>query len=154
MIERIEWLGHASFRITGMPVLYLDPWRITRGSTPAEIILITHDHYDHCSPPDVDKLRTSETTIVANSGAAALVSGAIVLRPWQVINIGRACVKAVPAYNSHHPLSFSGLGYIISLDRYDVYYAGDTDLIPEMVKWRDDKLVKIVKLQEEDGEKQ
>jgi L-ascorbate metabolism protein UlaG (beta-lactamase superfamily) len=38
----------------------------------------------------------------------------------------------VPDYNSHHPKEFEGLGYVISLDHYDIYYAGDTDLIPEM----------------------
>jgi L-ascorbate metabolism protein UlaG (beta-lactamase superfamily) len=132
MIERIEWLGHASFRIQGMPLIYIDPWRVARNAFHADIILVTHDHYDHCSPADVEKLRGPGTIVVTNSMAAKLIDGATVLRPWQVLNVDRACIKAIPAYNSHHPKDFEGLGFVISLDHYDIYYAGDTDLIPEM----------------------
>jgi L-ascorbate metabolism protein UlaG (beta-lactamase superfamily) len=134
MIERIEWLGHGSFRINGTPLIYIDPWRVARNGSPADIILITHDHYDHCSPADIEKLRGPSTTIITNRMAeVVLTHGQLtVLRPWQVINIGKASIRAVPAYNSHHPKEFEGLGFVISLDHYDIYYAGDTDLIPEM----------------------
>jgi L-ascorbate metabolism protein UlaG (beta-lactamase superfamily) len=138
MIERIEWLGHASFRIQGVPLIYIDPWRVARNAFHADIILVTHDHYDHCSPADIEKLRGPKTVVVANSMAAALIEGATVLRPWQAVNVGRVCIKAVPAYNSHHPKEFEGLGYVISMDHYDIYYAGDTDLIPEMSMIRPD----------------
>jgi L-ascorbate metabolism protein UlaG (beta-lactamase superfamily) len=141
MIERIEWLGHASFRIQGTPLIYIDPWRVARNAPRADIILITHDHYDHCSPPDVEKLRGPNTVILANNMAASVLGegeGIKVLRPWQVYNIGRACIKAIPAYNSHHPKAFEGLGFVISLDHHDIYYAGDTDLIPEMSMIRPD----------------
>jgi L-ascorbate metabolism protein UlaG (beta-lactamase superfamily) len=132
MIDRIEWLGHASFRLNGCPLIYIDPWRVTRSEQPADIILITHDHYDHCSPADVEKLRGPNTVVIANEMAASVIGEVSVLRPWQVMNVGRASIKAVPAYNSHHPQSFGGLGFVISLDLYDIYYAGDTDVIPEM----------------------
>jgi L-ascorbate metabolism protein UlaG (beta-lactamase superfamily) len=142
MIERIEWLGHASFRINGSPLIYIDPWRVSRCESPVDVILITHDHYDHCSPADVEKLRNENTTVIGNETVATLLNDVCVLRPWQVTNIatphGRVSIKAVPAYNSHHPLEFGGLGYVISLDHYDVYYAGDTDLIPEMDRIRCD----------------
>ena len=132
MIDRIEWLGHASFRVIGNPLIYIDPWRVTRSDQPADIILITHDHYDHCSPADVEKLRDPHTVVICNAMAAEIIDGATILRPWQVINVGTVSIKAVPAYNSHHPQQFGGLGYVISMDRYDIYYAGDTDVIPEM----------------------
>jgi L-ascorbate metabolism protein UlaG (beta-lactamase superfamily) len=132
MIERIEWLGHASFRIQGMPLIYIDPWRVARNAFHADVILVTHDHYDHCSPADVEKLRGPDTVVVTNHMGAAILGDVKVLRPWQVLNVGRASIKAVPAYNSHHPKDFEGLGFVISLDHYDIYYAGDTDLIPEM----------------------
>jgi L-ascorbate metabolism protein UlaG (beta-lactamase superfamily) len=138
MIECIDWLGHASFRIQGNPLIYIDPWRVAREAFSADIILVTHDHYDHCSPADVEKLRGPNTTVIANASSAALLNNCVVLRPWQVMNVGRACIKAVPAYNSHHPEQFGGLGYVISVDHYDVYYAGDTNLIPEMSKIRCD----------------
>jgi L-ascorbate metabolism protein UlaG (beta-lactamase superfamily) len=139
MIERIEWLGHASFRIQGMPLIYIDPWRVARNAFHADLILVTHDHYDHCSPADVEKLRGPGTTVVANSMAASILGGEVtVLRPWQMITIDKVCIRAVPAYNSHHPQQFGGLGFVISLDHYDIYYAGDTDVIPEMSSLRPD----------------
>jgi L-ascorbate metabolism protein UlaG (beta-lactamase superfamily) len=138
MIDHIEWLGHASFRLVGCPLIYIDPWRVTRGDKHADIILVTHDHYDHCSPADVEKLRGPDTVIITNEMAASLLDGAKTLRPWQVMNVGRVSIMAAPAYNSHHPPSFGGLGFVLSLDHYDVYYAGDTDLIPEMSRIRCD----------------
>jgi len=132
MIEHIEWLGHASFRIQGMPLIYIDPWRVARNAFHAEIILITHDHYDHCSPADVEKLSGPGTVVIGNSMVASLIPNVTVLRPWQALTLDRVCIRTIPAYNSHHPQSFEGLGYIISMNHYDIYYAGDTDLIPEM----------------------
>ncbi len=102
------------------------------------MILITHDHYDHCSPADIDKLRGPQTQIITNAAAANVLGDVTVLRPWQSINVGRACIKAVPAYNAHHPQAFDGLGFVISLNHYDIYYAGDTDVIPEMDRIRAD----------------
>jgi L-ascorbate metabolism protein UlaG (beta-lactamase superfamily) len=132
MIERIEWLGHASFRIQGLPLIYIDPWRIVRTAFLADIILISHDHYDHCSPADIEKISGPETTLIGNNMSKNVVTQISELRPWQVMNIDRVCIKAVPAYNSHHPKEFGGLGFVISVDQYDIYYAGDTDLIDEM----------------------
>jgi L-ascorbate metabolism protein UlaG (beta-lactamase superfamily) len=138
MIDSIEWLGHASFRIAGPPLIYIDPWRVVREGNAPEAILVSHDHYDHCSPADIEKLCGPETLVLANPNAAALLPGARVMRPWQVFNIGRACIKTVPAYNSHHPREFECLGFVISLNHYDIYFAGDTGLIPEMNNLRAD----------------
>lgn len=132
LIDRIEWLGHASFRITGTPTIYIDPWRITRPDQPADLILLSHDHYDHCSPADVAKLRGEGTIVVGNAMAASVIEGVTVLRPWQSITVGRASIRTVPAYNAHHPKEFEALGFVISLNFHDLYFAGDTDLIPEM----------------------
>lgn len=146
LIDRIEWLGHASWRLNGggdhavddSPVIYIDPWRVARGSQTADVILLTHDHYDHCSPADIDKIRAPHTIVVGNQMVSALVNDVKVLLPYQVINIGRASIRAVPAFNSHHPREFSALGFVISMDHHDIYYAGDTDLIPEMSNIRCD----------------
>jgi L-ascorbate metabolism protein UlaG (beta-lactamase superfamily) len=56
MIENIHWLGHDTFKITGEKTIYTDPYEIKKKDT-ADIILITHDHFDHCSPGDVKKIR-------------------------------------------------------------------------------------------------
>ncbi len=138
MIERIQWLGHASFRIQGLPLIYVDPWRVPRNAFHADLVLVSHDHYDHCSLPDIEKLRGPDTVVLANSMAAGLLTNATILRPWQVYNVDKASIRAIPAYNSHHPKDFGGLGFVVSMDHTDIYFAGDTGLIDEMSTLRVD----------------
>src|SRR3990172_1614703 len=135
MIDRIRWHGHGSFSIQGPPLIYINPWRVPGGAFHADVILIGHDHYDHFSPADIDKLRGPDTRIVTNERVAAQLPGCTVLRPWQSISVDRASIKAIPAYSPHdlrHPREEGGLGFVISLNYFDVYYAGDTGIIPEM----------------------
>ncbi|HEX3050166.1 MAG TPA: MBL fold metallo-hydrolase [Aggregatilineaceae bacterium] len=141
MIDRIQWLGHGSFRIEGSPLTYINPWRIARSAFHADLILISSDQYEHCSPADVEKLCGPDTVVVANAEAAAALGGdVVVLRPWQCFNVGAARITAVPAYtySHHHPVSQGGLGFIISLGYYDIYYAGLTDVVPELMHIRAD----------------
>jgi L-ascorbate metabolism protein UlaG (beta-lactamase superfamily) len=141
MIEHIEWLGHGSFRIQGPPLIYINPWRISRNGQFADAILVTDDEHVHCSPADIEKLRGFETHVVSNLSASTALGGETsVLRPWQCMNIGAGRITAVPAYtfNDYNPVSKGGLGFVISLDYYDIYYAGHTDLIPEQDKLRCD----------------
>jgi L-ascorbate metabolism protein UlaG (beta-lactamase superfamily) len=135
MIERIQWLGHGSFRLQGSPLIYINPWRVARSVFHADIILITHDHYDHCSLADIDKLRGPHTLVIGNERVASEIGDCTVIRPWQSLTIDRACIKAIPAYSLdewQHPKSDGGLGFVLSINRYDIYYAGDTQFIPEM----------------------
>ncbi len=141
MLERIEWLGHASFRIMGAPLIYIDPWRITRPDHSADVILISHDHFDHCSPADVEKVRGAQSMIITNRATATHFEGATIARPWQVFNVGRASIRTVPAYNDQHPQAFECLGFVISLDHYDLYYVGDSGVIPEMEKLHPDIVI-------------
>lgn len=135
MIERIHWLGHGSFVIQGPPVIYINPWRVPRLEVPADLILVSHDHYDHFSPADIAKLRGPTTRVVGNERVAREIEDCAVLRPWQSLSFERTCIKAVPAYSPddpRHPPSDGGLGFVISINYYDIYYAGDTQAIPEM----------------------
>jgi len=135
MIDRIHWLGHASFRIEGPPLIYINPWRIARGAFLADIILVSSDDYDHCSPADVEKMRGPHTVVIANPSAAETLPGKVtVLRPWQSVNVDTARITAVPAYTftGTHPVSKNELGFLISIDYYDIYYAGRTDDVPEL----------------------
>jgi len=141
MIDRIQWLGHGSFVIQGPPLIYINPWRVARSAFHADAILITNDQYDHCSPADVEKLSGPNTLIVSNPAAAHLLGRDVMrLRSWQSVNVGATRITAVPAYtfSDHYPASKGGLGFVISVDYYDIYYAGTTDFVPELANIRCD----------------
>lgn len=137
-LDRLNWLGHSSFRLDGPPVIYFDPWRLPTDSPPADLILITHEHHDHCSPEDVAAIRREKTVIVANPSAAKKLDGAVrVLRPGERIEAAGVEIEAVPAYNigkRFHPRNAEHVGYIVNVNGVRVYHAGDTDHIPEMSK--------------------
>lgn len=134
-IENIKWLGHASFQIKNSKVIYIDPWKL-KTDTPADIILITHGHYDHCSSQDIGKVQKEHTVIVLPVDCASQLSGNIkTIEPGQSLSIEGIAIEAVPAYNigkAFHPKSNNWVGFIITLDNTKIYHAGDTDLIPEM----------------------
>jgi L-ascorbate metabolism protein UlaG (beta-lactamase superfamily) len=135
MIEQIQWLGHGSFLIQSDPIIYVNPWRVIRTAFLADVILVTHDHYDHCSVGDVEKLKGPNTQIIGNARVAEQIDGVRILRPWHSMTLGKASIKAVPAYSPEdvrHPESDGGLGFVISTNFYDIYYAGDTKRIKEM----------------------
>ena len=135
MTENIHWLGHDTFKITGETTIYTDPFSVGRKDT-ADIILITHEHYDHCSPDDVKKLQGPGTTIIATADCARKLTGNIrTVRPGDTITLGKITIEAVPAYNTNkkfHPRDKGWVGYVITMDGKRIYLAGDTDLIPEM----------------------
>ncbi len=141
LVQILHWLGHDSFRLDGPPVIYFDPWKLLAGSRKADLILVTHDHRDHCSPDDVQKLSGPQTVVIANPTAAAKLEGARIMRPGDKITVGDVTVEAVPAYNltkfrspgmPFHPKPSEHNGYIVTVGGERVYHSGDTDHIPEM----------------------
>jgi len=136
MIDRIHWLGHASFRIDGPPTVYIDPWQLRGDLPPADLILVTHDHYDHCSPDDVARIRKADTVVIANPSAARkLGKGVQTVKAGDRLEAAGATVEAVPAYNvgkSFHPKGAGHVGYILTIEGTRIYHTGDTDPIPEM----------------------
>ena len=142
-IKPIHWLGHASFRlqVEGM-VIYLDPWQLGEGNPPADLILITHEHHDHCSPQDVAKIQSDGTFIVTIKSCAQVLDGNIhIVKPGDQLNLKGVDIQAVPAYNVNkfrspgvpfHPKEKKYVGFILALDGQRIYHAGDTDVIPEM----------------------
>jgi len=145
MIEQIQWLGHGSFVIQGPPLIYINPWRLRRTTFLADAILIGHDHYEHFSQVDIERLRSPQTLVLANETVAAQLEGATVIRPYHSVTVDRARITAIPAYsrdeNSLHPQSNGGLGFVISLNFYDIYYAGDTQETPEMMRLQPDIVI-------------
>ncbi|MER3544719.1 MAG: Zn-dependent hydrolase [Chloroflexota bacterium] len=142
MLDKLHWLGHDSFRIDGPPVIYIDPWQLQGRPPQADLVLVSHDHYDHCSPGDVNRVRGPKTVVIANPSAAAKLGRDVrVIRAGETQTIGDVTVEAVPAYNigkRFHPKEAGGVGYIVTVGGTRLYFAGDTDLIPEMDQIRCD----------------
>lgn len=141
ILQDLHWLGHDSFRIDRPVTIYIDPWKLPSGSPPAGLILVSHHHFDHCSPEDVESVRRESTIVVASATAAGKLRAPVrLLQPGQSIALRlpgavEVTVEGVPAYNldkKFHPRAEGLLGFIIHLGSERLYFAGDTDLIPEM----------------------
>lgn len=138
----LEWLGHATFlvRFDGK-IAYFDPFVLPENPEKADLILITHEHFDHCDPEKVNKIKKEGAVIVTNISCAKKLSGNI-----KAIEIGQstrekgANIQAVHAYNigkQFHPKG-SGMGFIVDFGGTKIYHAGDTDIIPEMSNYAAD----------------
>ncbi len=141
MKKNLVRLGHDSFRIDASTCIYIDPYQIEGGKA-ADLILVTHEHFDHCSPEDVARIQHTGTVIVTEKDSAKKLSGDIrVVAPGETLSLDGVTVEAVPAYNTNkdfHPKENGWLGFIIDLDGVRIYHAGDTDYIPEMKNLRVD----------------
>ena len=142
MISNIHWLGHDSFRLEAdSAVVYIDPWQVEDGPQ-ADLILITHDHSDHCSPDDVARLRREDTVVITIGAAASKLPAPVkVVEPGDELIEKGIRIEAVPAYNVNkfrspgvpfHPPEAGHVGYIVTMEGQRIYHTGDTDLIPEM----------------------
>jgi L-ascorbate metabolism protein UlaG (beta-lactamase superfamily) len=137
----IHWLGHDSFRVDGSRTVYFDPFKIAAGPL-ADLILVSHEHYDHCSPDDIDRIRGPQTVIVTEKDAARKLVGDVrILKAGESLAVGTLRVEALPAYNidkRFHTRDKGWLGFVVEMDGRRIYHAGDTDFIPEMAGLRVD----------------
>ena len=98
MADKIFWLGHDSFRLTGEKTVYIDPWKLADGIEKADVILVTHEHRDHYSKEDIVKISQASTVVVAPSLVAQKFDGKVtVAKPGDTLNVNGVQVEAVPA---------------------------------------------------------
>jgi len=152
---KIQWLGHAAVKLTGAgSVVYIDPSEmpylgkkardLMARPEPADLVLVTHEHADHCSPEIIARLKKTGTTIVAPGSCRATLGPHFhEVHPGDTATFGSVQVRAVEAYNvvrhhspgtPFHPRE-TGVGYIVTIDGHSIYHAGDTEPIPEMERY-------------------
>jgi len=138
-------IAHDTFKIKGSKVVYTDPFKVTKHDE-ADIVLLSHEHFDHLNLEDLCKVIFPGTTIVAsplckNGLKTVHVKETRFLDPGGKLSVDQVDIEAVPAYNlnkfrepgkAFHPKGEKRLGFVITLDGTRVYFAGDTDFIPEM----------------------
>ncbi len=140
----IEWLGHAGFKVKNDRVIYTDPFRI-EGGEKADLILLSHEHFDHCSVEDIKKIIKPETIIVTVPDCQSKLSGleianVTLVRPGDKVNVQGTEIEAVAAYNKDkqfHPKENEWVGFVFRVNGKRIYHAGDTDHIPEMNSLKD-----------------
>ncbi len=138
MLDRLTWLGHSGFVVQGSPCIYIDPFRIV-GGPPADLVLLTHPHYDHCSPADLAKIVGDTTEIICPrdclTALSELPGSRRIIQPGDRVTLRGVGIESVPAYTRKsrlHGRDNAWVGYIFELEGVRVYHAGDTDYIPEM----------------------
>ncbi|MDP3881735.1 MAG: MBL fold metallo-hydrolase [Nanoarchaeota archaeon] len=139
---KIEFLGHSGFLITNESGkrLIIDPYNVSDKVTKADMILLTHSHYDHCSIKDLIKVAGKGTVLVVPADVQSKVAKLEnvemqVIASGDEMTFGKIKIEALPAYNvdkDFHTKADDWLGFLIKFDKVIVYHAGDTDLIPEM----------------------
>jgi len=141
LAKNIEWLGHDCFFIHGSKKVCIDPFELKNSKRKADIILVSHEHNDHCSLEDIQKVSTEKTIIVGSVQAAQKLGKNVnVLKPGETVKVGIK-ITGTSAYNVNkfrapgqhfHPKQDQKLGFIFELDRVQYYHAGDSDFIQEM----------------------
>lgn len=143
--KRITVNTQSSIRIEADHIIYFDPLNISGEPKDADIVFITHDHYDHFSPEDLKKIKKANTRLVVpkEMHETALVQSGfmkeqiITVEPYHSYLIEGYPVTTIPAYNVEapfHPKDKHWCGYVITIDGTQYYIAGDTDYISENKK--------------------
>ena len=143
MINKISVNEHSSICIKDKLTLYFDPFRILSDTHDADIIFVTHSHFDHYSLEDIKKI-INETTILVfpksmenDVNESGLKNSFVFVEPYEEKEIKGYKVKAVPSYNigkPMHPKENNWVGFIVEIDSQKVYVCGDTDDISEIEK--------------------
>ena len=141
MLDFIRVNTHSSIRIEDEKVIYIDPFKIENVVNDADIILITHSHFDHFSAEDIEKVCGENTTFILPESMLAEAVGAGIpnnriaaFKPGEEKTAGGIKVEAVPAYNTNKPMhkkEYGWLGYVVTVEGKRIYVCGDTDATAE-----------------------
>ena len=141
MLENIEVLYHSSIRISKNKIIYIDPFKIDKNYNDADIVFITHDHFDHYSEEDIDKVINENTTIIIPEEMLTKIlrkginkNAVITVESNKEYMVQGIKFETIPAYNTNktfHSKENDWVGYIITLDGIRYYIAGDTDITEE-----------------------
>lgn len=139
----IMFLGHSGFFIRNGKKIAIDPYNVSDSwQEKADLILITHSHYDHCSIRDIERLAEQGTVVICTADSQSKVMKVQgielqVVEAGDKLDLDGIKVDVIPAYNvkkDYHPKSEGWVGYVMSLDNTVFYHSGDSDFIPEMQK--------------------
>jgi L-ascorbate metabolism protein UlaG (beta-lactamase superfamily) len=144
----IERVYHDCIKIKSDKVIYIDPFEVPIDSEKADLILLTHEHFDHCSPADISKVSTNQTIVLTVPDSQSKISNidlkeVVLIEPGKKVKVLGMLIEAVPAYNidkwrspgiPYHPKDNEMVGYVINIGGKRIYHAGDTDKIPEMAE--------------------
>lgn len=140
MLERFTWFRQSAMRYAGDGLtVYIDPWGTGEDELPADLILITHAHFDHLQPDEIARLRTAGTKVLAPADVAKELPGDVTpVAPGESYEAAGSRIQTVPAYNvveerlEMHPKANGWVGYVLELGGSTYYHAGDTDALPEL----------------------
>jgi L-ascorbate metabolism protein UlaG (beta-lactamase superfamily) len=140
-----HWLGHDGYKIVagGKPTIYIDPYQLSKlqqNKNDADIVLISHNHFDHLSMDDLKHVVGDKTTIIAAKECIEQLKNLEIAEtkgvlPGDRITVQGIPIEAVAAYNTNkhfHPRADGKVGFVITLNNMRIYHSGDTDDIPEM----------------------
>lgn len=139
--ENLLWYGHATFSLEeDQRIYFIDPFELKSAKGKADIVFITHAHFDHCSIDDIKKILKKDTLVVSSPGCIEKLGldKVKIVEPNASFSIGSVSVKTIPAYNlnparlNYHPRKNNWVGYIVTVGGKTIYHAGDTDFVPEM----------------------
>ena len=141
---KVHWLGHDSFVLQGSKTIVIDPFQ-AKGDFKGDLLLISHEHFDHLSEDDIRRFTSPSTTIIApkvcQEPLGKFRNEKKFVSPNDKVEVKGVRVETIPAYNLNkfrepgkvfHPKEDGRVGYIVTIDGVKFYHAGDSDATPEM----------------------
>jgi len=143
----ITFIGHGTLMLEwNNNIIHIDPTmhEADYSKMPAaDLILITHEHFDHFDREAINKIVKDNTVIIVSISCESSIAGlknVKILKNNEKSNFKDIVIEAIPAYNiinkrpdgkPFHPKG-AGNGYVLSISDKTIYIAGDTENIPEM----------------------